>query len=43
MALPLQLYALYRSVEKLGGDVEVINYQNDYMHRERHAENAPKA
>lgn len=38
----LQLFALYRSIEKLGGDVEVINYHNDYMRRERHIENSAK-
>ncbi len=32
----LQLYALYRSVRKLGYDPEVINYHNSYMKAERH-------
>ncbi|ADY55811.1 hypothetical protein Sgly_1510 [Syntrophobotulus glycolicus DSM 8271] len=38
----LQLFALYRSLERLGGDVEVINYHNDHMRWERHAENTSK-
>ena len=27
----LQMYALYRAVEKLGAEPEIINYQNSYM------------
>lgn len=32
----LQMYALYRAVQKLGYDVEIINYQNKYMKSGRH-------
>jgi len=32
----LQMYALYRSVEKLGYDTEIINYFNAYMKAENH-------
>lgn len=32
----LQMYALYRTVNKLGHDAEVINYFNNYMKSEKH-------
>ncbi len=32
----LQMYALYRAVNKLGHEVEIINYHNEYMKAERH-------
>ena len=32
----LQMYALYRAVEKLGAEPEIINYQNSYMRTECH-------
>ena len=32
----LQMYALYHAVEKLGHCPEVINYQNDYMKKQKH-------
>lgn len=35
----LQMYALYRSVQKLGYETEVINYHNIYMKNEKHTKN----
>ena len=32
----LQMYALYRAIQKLGYDVEIINYQNQYMKSCKH-------
>lgn len=32
----LQMYALYRSVEKFGHDAELLHYQNRWMKEERH-------
>lgn len=32
----LQMYALYNAVEKLGVEVEIINYHNLYMKRQKH-------
>lgn len=32
----LQMYALYRAVEMLGAEAEVIHYQNEYMKAERY-------
>lgn len=32
----LQMYALYKAVEKLGAHPEILNYQNSYMKAERH-------
>ncbi len=32
----MQMYALYRSVEKTGAEVEIINYFNEYMKQEKH-------
>lgn len=32
----LQMYAIFRAVQKLGHDVEIINYQNKYMKSEKH-------
>lgn len=32
----LQMYALYRAVEQLGAEAEVINYRNEYMKARRH-------
>ena len=32
----MQMYALFRALQKNGGDVEVINYQNMYMKHEKH-------
>lgn len=34
----LQMYALYRAVEKLGHEAEIINYQNTYMKAEGHTQ-----
>lgn len=34
----LQMYALYRTVKKLGHDAEIINYHNAYMKAEKHHE-----
>lgn len=32
----LQMYALYRAVERTGAEAEVINYRNEYMKDRRH-------
>lgn len=32
----LQMYALYKTVCKIGNDVEIINYHNSYMKAEKH-------
>jgi len=32
----LQMYALYRAVEELGAEAEILNYHNAYMKAERH-------
>ena len=32
----LQMYALYRSVEKMGHRAEIVNYQNQYMKAQKH-------
>ena len=32
----LQMYALYRAAERLGGEPEIINYLNSYMKNQRH-------
>lgn len=32
----LQMYALYKATEKLGANVEIINYQNLYMKQRQH-------
>lgn len=32
----LQMYALYRAVEQLGGEVEIVNYLNSFMKNQRH-------
>lgn len=32
----LQMYALYRAVEQLGGEPEIINYLNEYMKTQKH-------
>ena len=32
----LQMYAMYRAVEKLGAEAEIINYRNEYMKARRH-------
>lgn len=32
----LQMYALYRAVERLGAEAEIINYRNEYMKARRH-------
>lgn len=32
----LQMYALYRTVQKLGAQPEIINYHNSYMKEQRH-------
>lgn len=32
----LQMYALYKTVGKMGHDVEVLNYHNEYMKAEKH-------
>lgn len=32
----LQMYALYRAVEKLGAEPEIIHYHNSYMKAQRH-------
>ena len=34
----LQMYALYSMVNKLGHDVEIINYYNKYMKSEKHCD-----
>lgn len=32
----LQMYALYKTAQELGNDVEIINYNNSYMKSQRH-------
>lgn len=32
----LQMYALYKSVEKLGAEAEIINYHNSFMKQRKH-------
>ena len=35
----LQMYALYKTVESMGFDVEIINYMNEYMLHKKHISN----
>ena len=39
----LQMYALYRAVEKMGHGVEIINYHNAYMKAEKHVTQKTKS
>ena len=32
----LQMYGLYRAIERTGGEAEIVNYQNSFMKEKRH-------
>lgn len=32
----LQMYGLYRAIERAGGEAEIVNYQNSFMKEKRH-------